>query len=90
LLRREVSGEYALGVTMDTETHTWFGLSEEELRDALMEELTIAFRAEGDIATIHGLAHSIARVIEFDHLRIAEQLERAGIRLSESAHARPA
>jgi len=57
------------------------GMSEHELRDALTQELTISFRAEGNTATIHGLAHSIARVIELDHLRIAEQLEGAGVRL---------
>jgi hypothetical protein len=55
-------------------------MSEQELRDALTQELTISFRAEGNTATIHGLAHSIARVIELDHLRIAEQLEYAGIK----------
>jgi len=55
---------------MDAETHTWFGLSEEELRNALAEEFTIAFRAEGNTATIHGLAHSIA-LSESAHARPA-------------------
>lgn len=64
---------------MTATTHASLGLSEQELRDALTEELAISFRAEGDTATIHGLAHSIARVIELDHLRIAEQLEGAGV-----------
>jgi hypothetical protein len=38
-------------------------------------------RAEGGVPTVHAIAHSIARMLERDHLRIAEQLERAGIRL---------
>jgi hypothetical protein len=67
---------------MHSTKQTSLGLSEQELRDALMEELTLAYRAEHG-ETIHALAHSIARVIELDHLRIAAQLERAGIRLSE-------
>ena len=57
------------------------GLTEQELRNILTEELELAFRTEGDTATIHGIAHSIARVIELDHLRIADQLENAGVRL---------
>jgi hypothetical protein len=61
------------------------GLSEQELRDAIAEELTLSFRTEGNTATIHAIAHSLARVIELDHLRIAEQLERAGVRLPSSA-----
>jgi len=60
---------------------TSLGLSEQELRDALTDELILAFRAEGNTATIHAIAHSIARVIEFDHLRIADELERAGVKL---------
>lgn len=59
------------------------GLSEQELRDALTEELTLAFRTERGV-TIHALAHSIARVLELDHLRLAEQLERAGVRLDDA------
>jgi hypothetical protein len=56
-------------------------MSEQELREALTDELTLAFRAEQNTATIHAIAHSVARVIELDHLRIAEQLEKAGIHL---------
>jgi hypothetical protein len=41
-------------------------------------------RAEGDTPTIHAIAHSIARVLEQDHMRIAEQLERAGVRLDRN------
>ena len=66
---------------MATTAQFSLGLSEQELRDALSEELAISFRGEGNLATIHGLAHSIARVIELDHLRIAEQLENAGLKL---------
>ena len=54
---------------------TPLGMTEQELRDALSDELAVAFRTEHGM-TIHGLAHSIARVIALDHLRIAEQLER--------------
>jgi hypothetical protein len=56
------------------------GLSEQELRTALEEELIRAMHAEGDAPTVHALAHSVARVIALDHLRIAEQLEAAGVR----------
>lgn len=58
------------------------GLSEQELREALAEELTLAVRTERGL-TVHALAHSIARVLELDHLRLAEQLEQAGVRLRE-------
>jgi hypothetical protein len=61
------------------------GLSEAELRHQLEQELVRAMRAEGQAPTIHAIAHSIARVIEEDHLRIAEQLERAGVRLDGAA-----
>lgn len=54
------------------------GMSEQELRKALSEEFTIAFRTEQNTATIHAMAHSIARVMALDHMRIAEQLEKAG------------
>ena len=67
---------------MATRKQMSLGLSEEELRDALVEELALAFRTEHG-ETIHAIAHSVARVIELDHLRLAEQLERAGIRLEE-------
>lgn len=59
-----------------------FGLSEQELREALEQELITAARTEGGIPTPHAIAHSVARVIELDHLRIAEQLEATGVRLS--------
>lgn len=60
------------------------GMSEPELREALSDEFELAFRTERGV-TIHGMAHSIARVIALDHLRLAEQLEREGIRLREPA-----
>lgn len=60
------------------------GLSEQELREALEEELACAMRTEGGVPTVHALAHSIARVLELDHLRIAEQLERAGVQVGWS------
>jgi hypothetical protein len=60
-----------------------FGLAEHELRTALEEELVRAMRAEGEAPTIHAIAHSIARIIEQDHQRMAEQLERAGVRLDD-------
>ena len=63
------------------------GMSEQELRDALTEELIVAMRSEGDAPTIHAIAHSIARVIEVDHLRMAEQLERAGVQLQHTKEA---
>jgi len=60
---------------------TVFGLSEEAVRERLAEELARAMRAEGNVPTIHAIAHSIARVLELDHLRMTEQLEQAGLRL---------
>lgn len=72
---------------MSTSREMSLGLSEQELRDALIEELDLAFRTEGNTATTHAIAHSVARVIVLDHLRIAEQLERSGIRLAERERA---
>ena len=57
------------------------GLSEQELREDLERELIQAMRAEGGAPTVHAIAHSIARILTQDHLRIAEQLVRAGVRL---------
>jgi hypothetical protein len=61
--------------------HGLFGLSEQELREALEEELVRAIRAEGEAPTIHAIAHSVARVLELDHLRMVEQLRQAGVLL---------
>jgi hypothetical protein len=69
--------------TMSATTESSLGMSEKELRDALVDELDLAFRTEGNTATIHAVAHSVARVIMLDHLRIAEQLEKAGVSLPE-------
>jgi hypothetical protein len=55
------------------------GLSEQQIREGLEEELIRAMRAEGGAPTIHAIAHSVARILEEDHLRIAEQLRTAGI-----------
>jgi hypothetical protein len=55
------------------------GLSEQELREALAEELIRSMKSEGERPTVHAIAHSFARVIELDHMRLAEQLERAGV-----------
>ena len=66
---------------MGASTQISLGLTEQELRSILTEELELAFRTEGYTATIHGIAHSIARAIELDHLRVADQLEKAGVRL---------
>lgn len=60
-----------------------FGLAEHELRSALEEELVRAIKAEGEAPTIHAIAHSVARILEQDHLLMAAQLERAGLRLRE-------
>lgn len=70
-----------LGVVRVTVRYVKLGLSEQELREGLEEELTGAMRAEGGVPTLHAIAHAVARVIEVDHLRIAEQLEAAGVRL---------
>ena len=58
--------------------------SEQQLREALEEELARAMHAEGDAPTLHAIAHAVARTIELDDLRIAEQLEAAGVRLEGS------
>ncbi|MEX0675165.1 MAG: hypothetical protein WD981_02665 [Gaiellaceae bacterium] len=55
--------------------YTGFGLSEQELRETLEQELIQGMRAEGGVPTVHAIAHAVARVIELDHLRIAEQLD---------------
>lgn len=66
---------------MSTSFGPKFGLSEQELREALEQELIQAMRAEGDAPTVHAIAHAVALVLELDHLRIASQLEAAGVRL---------
>jgi RNA-splicing ligase RtcB len=70
---------------MDQTKQSSLGMSEQELRETLAEEFSLAFRSEQNTATVHAIAHSIARVIALDHLRIAEQLETMGIRLPDRA-----
>ena len=60
------------------------GLTESELRTELEQELARAMHAEGDAPTLHAIAHRIARVLSRDHLRMVEQLEAAGIRLTNA------
>ncbi|HZR93021.1 MAG TPA: hypothetical protein VFA44_11525 [Gaiellaceae bacterium] len=60
------------------------GLSEQELREGLERELLRAMHVEGDAPTVHAIAHSVARVLVADHLRIAEQLARCGVPLEGS------
>lgn len=62
-------------------TLTEFGLGEDVLRRELEEELLLAMRAEGDVPTVHAIAHAVARVIQLDHMKAAEQLRAAGIDL---------
>lgn len=62
---------------------TTLGLTEQDLREALEEELLRAMHVEGDRPTVHAIAHSVARIIEQDHLRMAEQLEEAGVQLEQ-------
>jgi hypothetical protein len=47
----------------------------------LTQELLLTTTTEGEAPPVHAIAHAVARVLEIDHLRIAEQLERAGVRL---------
>jgi hypothetical protein len=60
-----------------------FGLSEQKLRDGLDNAFLRSMRAEGGVPTIHAIAASVARVLEEDHLQIAEQLAAAGVQLGE-------
>jgi hypothetical protein len=60
-----------------------FGLPEQSIRESLEQELVRAMRAEGGVPTIHAIAHSVARVLEEDHLRMSEQLRRAGLDLDD-------
>ena len=69
--------------------YTTFGLGEQELRDSFEQELLQAMRSEGGVPTVHAIAHSFARVIEFDHLRMASQLEAAGITIGQHSDDEP-
>jgi len=68
-----------------SESNPSLGLPEQDLREALEEELLRSIRVEGDVPTVHAIAHSVARILEQDHLRLAEQLERAGVHLQGPA-----
>ncbi len=70
-------------MTATASTTSGFGLSEQELREELEAELLRAIRAEGDRPTVHAIAHSVARVLHDDHLRMREQLERARVSLRD-------
>ncbi len=58
-----------------------FGLDESQLRAQLEQELLRSMHVEGDRPTVHAIAHSVARILHEDHLRMLEQLERAGVTL---------
>jgi len=58
-----------------------FGLSEQRLRESLEEELVRYMRVQGEAPTVRAIAAAIARVIEEDHLKMADQLAQAGIRI---------
>jgi hypothetical protein len=60
-----------------------FGLTGQRIRESLEQELVRAMRAEGGVPTIHAIAHSVARVLEDDHLRMVDQLRRAGVQLED-------
>ena len=68
-------------MTARIESTTVLGMSEQELREGLQQELLGAMRAEGNVPTVHAIAHSISRILVTDHLRMIEQLERAGVQL---------
>ena len=56
-----------------------------EMHEQLEQELLRAMDVEGDRLvdrpTAYAIAHSVARILHEDHLRVAEQLERAGVAL---------
>lgn len=64
-----------------------FGLTEQRMREGLEEELLRYMHAEGGAPTIRAIAAAIARIMEEDHLKMAEQLTRAGVRMSLPAKA---
>lgn len=64
-----------------TTAYAAIGLGEQQLREAFERELLLAMRTEGSAPTVHAIAHSFARVMELDHLEIAEQLRAAGVHL---------
>jgi hypothetical protein len=75
---------------MATETAARLGLSEQELRKLLGEELERALHAQGGEWAADVVAHSVARILHLDHLRMLEQLEAAGLRLETDGARREA
>jgi uncharacterized protein YqgV (UPF0045/DUF77 family) len=86
-LEHQVEG-IAAGHALGSGASSALGLAEQDLREQLADELVRAMRAEGGKPTVHAIAHSVARVVEEDHLRMLEQLERAGVRLEPPVGAR--
>ncbi len=72
-------------MTARTRSSVVLGLNEQELREGLEQELIRAMRAEGNAPTLHAIAHSVARIMADDHLRMIEQLERAGVELDSAS-----
>jgi hypothetical protein len=60
-----------------------FGLNGHELREIFENEFKQAMRVEGAGPTVAAVAHSFARVLEIDHLRMVEQLAAAGVEIEE-------
>jgi hypothetical protein len=48
-----------------------FGLAEHKLRSELEDVLVRAMRAEGQAPTVHAIAHSVARILQLAHQRMA-------------------
>jgi hypothetical protein len=78
-LKSTASPSERRAMTTRTRSSAVLGMNEQELRDGLEQELMTAMRAEGNAPTLHAIAHSIARIMADDHLRMVEQLERAGL-----------
>ena len=70
---------------MATETLMRLGLSEQELRRLLTEELERALQTQGGEWSADAIAHTVARILHLDHLRVLEQLESAGVKLESDA-----
>lgn len=66
------------------QSYPTFGLTEHEVRSELEEELVRAMRVEGDAPTVHAFSHTIARILELDHQRMAAQLKRTGVSLEQA------
>jgi hypothetical protein len=66
------------------QSYAVFGLAEHELPSELEEELVRAMWAEGEAPTVHAIAHTVARILELDHQRMAAQLKRAGVSLEQA------